>query len=112
MTTIRSKLKKISDVLTGIDGLTVRHYTATDMGGNPYCVWYEDAEGSAFNGDNTKESQTISGVIDYFTKTEFDPQVDAINLALSGNKIPFRLDSVLYEEETDYIHYQWIFEAM
>lgn len=79
----------------------------------PFCVWAEDGEAfESFNGDNRKGEQAVSGYVDYYTKTEYDSTLDTIQdvlLSISGD-IPFawRLDSVQYEDDTNLIHYQWV----
>ena len=54
-------------------------------------------------------------VIDYFTKTEFDENVDRIQDALNAARISFYLNSVQDESGDDsgsgYIHYEWVFEV-
>lgn len=106
-----SMLKKVRDALTGITGLKVYHYTADVNQGDPYCVWMEDGEGSSLEADDRKEAHSINGTIDYFTQTEFDTKIDLIHDALKNAKIGFYLNSVQYEDETRYIHYEWVFNV-
>ena len=63
------------------------------------------------NANNKKEIQTIGGTIDYFTKQEEDPNVDKIQKELDNDGISYRLESVQYEEDTEYIHYEWVWEV-
>ena len=88
----------------------VSHYEAFKKG-DQYIVWAEDSEGSSVEGDNRKINQSIQGTIDYFTKTDMDPNVDKIQDALKAACISFYLNSVQYEEETGFIHYEWVFEV-
>ena len=76
-----------------------------------YNVWEEECEGSSVEGDNKKVNQTIEGTIDYYTKEEVDTNVDKIQQALIDACISFYLESVQYEEETEYIHYEWVWEV-
>ena len=107
---LQTKLKTVKDALTGISGLPVGHY---EYAGDeiPYCVWAEDTESSSVEGDNQKVEQGIQGSIDLFTKQEFDPFVDLIQSALNTARIAFYLNSVQYEDETQFIHYEWIFDV-
>ena len=41
---------------------------------------------------------------------EYDELIDKIQDALNKNCISFNLNSVQYEDETGYIHYEWRFE--
>lgn len=102
-----SKIKKIGDILGTIENLPVGHY---EYFGDeiPYCVWAEDAEGSSVEGDDYKLEQAIQGTIDLYTKTEYDPFGDAIQTALRAAKVSFYLNSVQYEDETGFIHHEWV----
>lgn len=102
-----SKIRTIGDTLGKIDGLPVGHY---EYFGDeiPYCVWAEDQEQSSVEGDDFKLEQAIQGTIDLYTKTEYDPYADAIQAALKAAKISFYLGSVQYEDETGFIHYEWV----
>ena len=55
--------------------------------------------------------QAIEGTIDYFTRTEYDPNFEKIQEVLSEAEISYRLNSVQYEDETGYIHYEWVFQV-
>ena len=49
--------------------------------------------------------------MDYYTPQEYDPAVDNIQAALNSLRIPWRLNSVQYEDETNLIHYEWTWEV-
>lgn len=107
---MQSLLLKIKEALTSIDGLKVYHYWHTRMEA-PFCVWAEDSEGSSLWSSNHKKEQVITGTVDYYTKTEFDPIVDEIQNALNSVEVlGWSLDSVLFEDETNLIHYTWSWE--
>ena len=106
---MRSKLMKISEILKTITD-DVSHYEAMHKK-DRYIVWAEDSEGSSVEGDDKKINQSIQGTIDYFTKQDFDENVDKIQAALTAACISFYLNSVEYEDETEYIHYEWVFEV-
>lgn len=106
---MNSKIKIIRDTLLKVTD-NVGHYEAVEKT-DQYIVWAEDTEGSSVEGDNRKTNQSIQGTIDYFTRTEFDPVADDIQEALIDAGISFYLNSVQYEEETKYIHYQWVWEV-
>lgn len=119
--TLTQKLERIGTAL--VSGLTdqneevlchVYHYRRPMMP-VPYCVWAEDGEDGAFNGDDRKGEQVISGYIDYFTKTEYDPLIDQIQttlLNLQGDiAFSWNLYSVQYEDDTNLIHYQWLWRV-
>lgn len=76
-----------------------------------YIVWAEDGETGASHADNRKRKQAMGGTVDYFTKMEYDPAVEAIQTALNDAGIGWRLESIQYEEDTGYIHYEWVWEV-
>lgn len=86
------------------------HYEAVDTS-QPYGVWAEDGEYNSFDVDNYKAGQTVEGTIDWFTKNADDTVIEAIPNALNAARIGWKLNSVQYEEETGYIHYEWLFRV-
>lgn len=108
--TLQQKLERIGTALVAAVGDNVYHYWRPNMTA-PFCVWAEDGEDESFWSSNVKREQAVGGVVDYYTKIEYDTTNDDIQEALNGlsAEMPFtwRLDSVQYEEDTDIIHYQW-----
>ena len=50
--------------------------------------------------------------MDFFTLDEYDAIIDEIQDSLEGNEgLSWNLNSVQYEEDTKFIHYEWIFEV-
>jgi hypothetical protein len=74
-------------------------------------VWAEDNQADSVWADGRMQEQTIEGTIDYFTKTENDPNVQKIQNALNDGNVSWRLNSVQYETETHYIHFEWVFQV-
>lgn len=102
------KLTDLRDALLEVTQATF-HYEAMYKP-DKYIVWAEDSEASSLNADNKKTEQVIQGTIDYFTKMEYDPNMKSIQQKLNSINIAWILNSVQFEEETGYIHYEWIFE--
>lgn len=109
MRNMLSKLKLIQNTLLTVSD-SVSHYEAFKKP-DKYIVWAEDSESNSVEADNRKDEQTIQGTIDYFTKEDMDPKIDEIHAALTGACISFSLNSVQYEDETGYIHYEWLWEV-
>ncbi len=103
-------LNDLKNILVSI-GPPVFHYSATGQTGN-YIVWAEDSEGNSLNADDKKEDFSIQGTIDYFTKTEYDPVVEQIQDKLTEAEISWRLNSIQHEDDTGYIHYEWVWELI
>ena len=107
---MQEKLSKIKDALTSIENLKVYHYWHPRLEA-PFCIWAEEGEGDSLWTSNHLQEQVITGTVDYFTKTELDPIVDDIQNALNGvENLGWKLDAVMYEDETNLIHYSWDFE--
>lgn len=102
------KLSDLRDALLEVIP-DVFHYEAWAKP-DKYIVWAEDNESDAGYGDNHKTIQVIQGTIDYFTKTEYDPNFELIQVKLNSIDIAWRLNSIQYEDETKFIHYEWVFE--
>lgn len=110
---MQDKIKIIPEILLEITE-NVGHYDVIHKT-DKYIVWAEDSEGSSLEADNYKAEQSIQGTIDYFTKQEYDENVDKIQAALVANRISFYLNSVQYESPDEgyagYIHYEWVWEV-
>lgn len=104
-----TKIRIIGEILAGITD-NAGHYEAVNET-DRYFVWAEDTERASLSGSNKKEHQAIQGTIDYFTKQEYDPNVDALQAALNEKEISFMLNSIQYEDETGFIHYEWLWEV-
>lgn len=88
------------------------HYFAPSSAKAPYIVWNEDAEDNSFLADNHKQRQAISGFVEYFTKTEFDPMFDSIQDVLDGIEgLSWTWEATQYGDPTrdddNLIHHTW-----
>lgn len=102
-------LEKVREALLTVTE-NVGHYTAYDDS-DRYIVWAEDMEVESMEVDNYKAGQTVEGTIDYFTKSEDDENILNIPKALNAARIGWELNSVQYEDETRFIHYEWLFRV-
>lgn len=76
----------------------------------PFMVWSETGEDgyASLHTGNHKTEQVITGTVDYYTRTEFDSIVDAIQTILDdADRVAWELDAVQYEDETGLLHYTW-----
>lgn len=87
------------------------HYFRADRSTAPFLIWAEDGEQNSMQGGNNKRTQAINGTVDYYTKTEFDPTVDQIQVAMNNQGLAWEMNSIQYEEETGLIHYSWDWRA-
>lgn len=105
-----SQINAVKNALLTVTESELYHYQAyTDS--DRYIVWAEDNEFSSVEADNKKVNQTIEGTIDLYTKTEEDDWIESIQNALETACISFRLNTVQFEEETEFIHYEWIWQV-
>jgi hypothetical protein len=103
-------LKDIRDLYLSVLPDATFHYEAwqkTDQ----YIVWAEDGQGDTSHADDKMQDQVIQGTIDYFTKEEYDPNFDLIQRAMNDAEISWELNSIQHEEDTGYIHYEWVWEV-
>lgn len=109
---IQNDLKKIASVLVAICPNTF-HYTAPSNVTTPYVVWSESGENIAVHSDNKKEGQSISGYIDLFTLTEFEPLFDEIQTALNNlENLGFEYENTMRGDvigDDNLIHHTWSF---
>lgn len=92
-------------------GLPFAHHAwATDsMRQHDHGVYAEDADNSLFaNGKHAE--RVIQGSIDYFTRDDSGAAKTTIEAALDSINIAWYLQSIQYEDDTGFIHYEWIFE--
>jgi len=106
MKSMQNNLMRVRDAMLTVD-VPCYHYRRPAEVQKQYIVWQEDSEGDSFDASNVKQEQQIHGTTDYFTQTEFDTAVDAIQNAFNAAEIGFRLNRVEYEDETRLIHYEW-----
>ncbi len=104
------KLTDLRDALLQVT-LSTFHYEASHKP-DKYIVWAEDGEADCLNADDQKTDQVLQGTIDYFTKTEYDSNFELIQEKLNSIDISWRLNSIQHEEETGYIHYEWVWEIV
>ncbi len=103
-------LDEIKNALLAV-GVPISHYFAAKQP-DRYIVWAEDGQAGAGRGDNHVTMQVLTGTIDYFTKTENDPNFGNIQQALNGIDLAWKLNSIQYEDDTNYIHYEWVWEVV
>ena len=109
MQKVTDKLIALKNVLLGASEhpFNVYHYWR-DKPAVPYVIWQEDGEDVSEYGDNVKLTQQLTGSIDFYTKTEFDPIIDDLQSAMSEFEgFGWDLEVVTFETDTGLIHYHW-----
>lgn len=87
----------------------VSHYRR--LKSDRYFVWAEDGTND-LEADDLHTERAITGTTDLYTKTENDPWREAIEAAFEQYGIVWYQNSVQYEEETGYIHTEWVWEVL
>ena len=73
-----------------------------------YGVWADDAANDLY-ADDLHSEHIKQGTIDYFTRDNSDTPKTTIETAIDG-KVAWYLNSIQFEEDTGYIHYEWVYE--
>lgn len=81
------------------------------MKSDRYFVWGERGSNDLEAG-NSHAERAVLGYTDLFTKQEFDPWKEQLEQAFDEAGIAWGLNSVQYEEETGFTHYEWYWEVV
>ena len=82
------------------------------MKSSRYFVWQEDGSDDLIT-DGCHGETAVTGSTDLFTKQEFDPWKTDFEAAMDATEnISWELNSIQFEEETGYWHYEWIWSVM
>ena len=76
-----------------------------------YFVWQEDGAND-LSANNAHAELAVTGTTDLFTKQELDPWAAQFEGELSAAGIAWYLNSVQYEEDTGFYHYEWVWEVV
>ena len=76
-----------------------------------YFVWQEDGSND-LAGDNGHGERAVTGTTDLYTKQELDPWADALGESFDAHGIAWAMNSVQYEADTGFYHYEWVWEAL
>ena len=82
------------------------------MQSDRYFVWQEDG-GNDLLADDRHAEKAVTGTTDLFTKLEFDPWKEEMEAAFDASPyIAWRLNSVQFEPDTGFTHYEWRWEVV
>lgn len=100
--------EKIIQIHTSVtDDVRHNQYMQSDR----YFVWQEDGE-NAMEADGVHAAKAVTGTTDLFTKKEFDPWKEEMEQAFDASGVAWYLNSVQFEEDTGFTHYEWRWEVM
>lgn len=103
-------VNKIKEILLTVSEHAYHHF-AQEATHPEYIVYAEDSTGNALYSNNIFEDRTIEGTIDLFTKdADSYTTFYAVEAALRKEKVPFRLNTIQFEHDTGYKHYEWVWQ--
>lgn len=104
--------------MTWYETIIAAHTAVTDsvshnerMKSDRYFVWGENGADD-LEASNIHAEKAVTGYTDLYTKIEFDPWKDQIEESFDANGIAWSLNSVQYEEETGFTHYEWYWSVV
>ncbi len=99
------------------DTIKAAHLEVTDavshakrLQSSRYFVWQEDGAND-LEADGHHAEGAVTGTTDLFTMWENDPWAEELGEALSSHGVAWYLNSVQYEEDTGFFHYEWVWEV-
>ena len=90
-------------------GYKFAHFGWSKAPHGDYGVYAEDGE-NALEANNVHVESVLQGTVDYFTRDASDTPRTTIEAALNG-VCAWYLNSIQFEDDTGYIHYEWVFEV-
>lgn len=104
--------------MTWYETIIAAHTAVTDsvshnerMKSDRYFVWGENGADD-LEASNIRAEKAVTGYTDLYTKIEFDPWKDQIEESFDKYGIFWSLNSVQYEEETGFTHYEWYWSVV
>ena len=104
----------LEDLKTALEatGLPFAHHAwAKGAPSTDHGVWAEDAE-NALYGDNKHAERVLQGTVDWFTRKDDGVDMAKVETALDNAGAAWYLNSVQFEDDTGFLHYEWVFEAI
>lgn len=104
--------------MTWYETIIAAHTAVTDsvshnerMKSDRYFVWGENGSDD-LEASNVHAEKAVTGYTDLYTKQEFDPWKEEIEESFDKYGIFWSLNSVQYEEETGFTHYEWYWSVV
>ena len=91
-------------------GLQFAHFGWSKAPAGDYGVYAEDGANDLY-ADDIHAEKAVQGTIDYFTRDDSGAPQTTIENALNNGQIAWYLNSLQFEEDTGFIHYEWVFEV-
>lgn len=92
-------------------GFKFAHFGWSKAPKGDYGIFAEDGANDFLAEDHHAE-QALTGTVDYFTRDNSGTPKTTIETALESSGVAWYLNSNQLEDDTGYIHYEWVFEAV
>lgn len=104
------------DLIAALDhtGIPFAHYAwarDAEATAGEHGVYGEDNERSLY-ANNAHAEKVLEGTIDVFSRDGTGAAKRNVESALTLYNIPYRLNSIQYEEDTGFLHYEWVFQVL
>lgn len=98
----------VERIKTALDstGLPFAHFSWSSAPKGDFGVYAEDSAGTFF-ADSRNASSRLAGYVDYFTRSDSESVKQTIEDALRNAGVIWWLESIQFEEDTSFIHYEW-----
>ena len=91
-------------------GYQFAHFGWSKAPDGDYGVYAEDGANDLIAGNKHVE-KVLQGTVDYFTRDDSGYPKVAIEFALDSVPVAWYLNSIQFESDTGYIHYEWVWEC-
>ena len=102
----------MGDLVTALTntGLSFAHYGWSKAPSGDYGVYAEDGANDLIAG-NVHTERIIEGTVDYFTRDDGLACKALIEAALNGCGCAWYLNSIQFEDDSGFIHLEWVFQT-
>ena len=102
-------MDELKTALTGT-GYKFAHYGWSKAPAGDYGVYAEDGANDLI-AENVHVEKVLQGTVDYFTRDDSGEPKQTIEAALDSVPVAYYLNSIQFESDTGFIHYEWVFEV-
>lgn len=92
-------------------GLPFAHFGWSKAPANDYGVWAEDGAAD-LSADNAHAETLVEGTVDFYTRDDALAAQPLIEAALTAAGCAWYLSSIQLEDDTGYIHLEWVFQGL
>ena len=102
----------MDELINALDatGYQFAHFGWSKAPSGDYGVYAEDGANDLIAGNKHVE-KVLQGTVDYFTRDDSGTPKATIEAALDSVPVAWYLNSIQFENDTGYIHYEWVFEC-